>query len=208
MPLDPQAKALLDFIGISSLAPIERLTAAQDREQFARFAESRKMNGIEPVREVRDFDIDGPAGRIPVRLYDPQRQDPAPALIYFHGGGWVLGGLDSHDHVCRALANSVPCQVFSVDYRLAPEYKFPAAVDDSYAATAWIASHAAGLGIDPARIGVGGDSAGGNLATVVAHLAREHSAPHLVFQLLIYPGTDMRMSHPSVDENADDPILT
>jgi acetyl esterase len=208
MPLDPQAAALLDLIGISKLAPIETLTAVEARLQFVKFAEARKMTAVEPVAEVRDFTIHGPSGPIPARAYDPQSSAPAPALIYFHGGGWVLGGLDSHDHVCRALANSIPCQVFSVDYRLAPEHKFPAAVDDSYAATAWIAEHADELRIDPARIAVGGDSAGGNLAAVVSQLAREQSGPHLVFQFLIYPGTDMGMEMPSIEENADAPILT
>jgi acetyl esterase len=208
MPLDPQAVALLDLIGVSRLVPIESLTAIEARAQFTKFAEAPKMMAIEPVDQVRDFTIDGPGGPIPIRVYDPNQKNAASALIYFHGGGWVLGGLDSHDHVCRALANSVPCTVFSVDYRLAPEHKFPAAVEDSWAATAWIAGHAPELRIDPARIAVGGDSAGGNLAAVVSQRAREHGGPHLVLQLLIYPATDMRMTMPSIDENADAPILS
>jgi acetyl esterase len=203
MPLDPQAQALLDFLGLSKLAPLETLTAAQARQQFVKFTEARKMMPVERVDEVYDLT----AGSVPVRVYRPRQETPAPAFIYFHGGGWVLGGLDSHDHICRSLANAVPCTVFSVDYRLAPEHKFPAAVDDAFAATAWIADHAEELKIDPARIAVGGDSAGGNLATVVAHLAREHSGPHLVYQLLIYPATDMRMSSPSIEENAEAPVL-
>jgi acetyl esterase len=208
MPLAPQAAALLDFIGVSRLVPIETLSAIEARGQFTRFAEARKMTVVEPVDQVRDFTIEGPGGPIPIRVYVPRQAEPSPALIYFHGGGWVLGGLDSHDHVCRALANSVPCTVFSVEYRLAPEHKFPAAVDDSFAATAWIGDHASEMQIDPARIAVGGDSAGGNLATVVSQIARERGGPHLVFQLLIYPATDMRMAMPSIDENADAPILS
>ncbi len=166
------------------------------------------MMGVEPVDEVRDFTMDGPAGPLAIRAYVPRHEAPAPALIYFHGGGFVFGGLESHDHICRTLANRVPCTVFSVDYHLAPEHKFPVAVEDSFAATAWIADHAEELHIDAARIAVGGDSAGGNLATVTAHLAREHSAPHLVYQLLIYPATDMRMTAASIQENAHGPILT
>jgi acetyl esterase len=163
---------------------------------------------VEPVDQVRDLKIPGPACEIPIRIYSPTAQSPAPALIYFHGGGWVLGDLESHDHVCRALANSASCVVLSVDYRLAPEHKFPAAVDDSYAATQWIAEHAGELGVDPSRIAVGGDSAGGNLAAVVSQLARDRGGPYIVYQLLIYPGTDMQMNLPSIDENADGPLLT
>lgn len=120
----------------------------------------------------------------------------------------MIGDLESHDAVCRALANQVPCVVASVDYRLAPEAKFPAAVEDSYAATEWIAAHAGELGIDRNRIAVGGDSAGGNLAAVICHIARDRKGPELVHQLLIYPGTDMRMLSPSIQENAEGPLLT
>ena len=145
---------------------------------------------------------------IPVRVYRPAAGGALPAVLFFHGGGWVLGDLDSHDHVCRSLANRVPCVVVSVDYRLGPEAKFPAAVDDSYAATEWVAAHAGELGIDPGRIAIGGDSAGGNLATVVTQLARDRKGPRMIYQLLIYPGTDMRMDWPSIEENANGPLLT
>lgn len=208
MPLDPQAKALFDFIGLSSFPPIETLTPQAARDRFIVLAEARRQMAPEPVHQVRDLNIPGPGGQVAIRVYSPDIPVPAPALIYFHGGGWVLGDLDGHDHVCRALANSVPCVVLSVDYRLAPEHKFPAAVDDSYAATAWIAAHTAGFGVDPSRIAVGGDSAGGNLAAVVSQIARDRRGPNIVFQLLIYPGTDMRMGMPSIDENADGPLLT
>ena len=133
----------------------------------------------------------------------PKAGTPQPALIYFHGGGWVIGDLESHDQVCRALANAARCIVVAVDYRLAPEHKFPAAVDDAIAATRWIAGNAARLGIDAARLAVGGDSAGGNLAAVVSLDARDRGGPPLVFQLLIYPGTDMRMDRPSHVRHAE-----
>jgi len=135
----------------------------------------------ERVDRIQDMKIPGPAGEILIRVYSSKAQSPSPALVYFHGGGWVLGDLESHDHVCRALANSVPCAVISVDYRLAPEHKFPAAVHDSYAATQWITDHAGELGVDRSRISVGGDSAGGNLAAVVSQIARDRGGPNIVF---------------------------
>ena len=208
MPLDPQAKALFDFLGLSALAPLETLTAQEARARFEGLAEARRQMASEAVDQVRDLKIPGPAGEVAIRIYAPKSSSPAPALIYFHGGGWVLGNLESHDHVCRALANSVPCVVLSVDYRLAPEHKFPAAVHDSFAATQWIVGHAVELSVDRSRIAVGGDSAGGNLAAVVSQIARDHSGPKLALQLLIYPATDMRMNMPSIDENADGPLLT
>jgi acetyl esterase len=208
MPLDPQAKAVFDYVGITSRPPIETLTPQEARDGFRALAEARRPLTPESVHQVRDVRIARADGEIPVRIYTPNSPAPAPALIYFHGGGWVLGDLDSHDHVCRAIANSVPCVVVSVDYRLAPENKFPSAVHDSYAAVEWIADHASDLGIDPARIAVGGDSAGGNLAAVVCQMARDRRGPKLAFQLLIYPATDTKMRFPSVDENAAGPLLT
>jgi acetyl esterase/lipase len=208
MPLDPQAKALFDFIGLSDLTPVERLTPQEARTMFEALAEARRKLAVEPVDQIRDLKIPGPAGEIPIRVYTPKIQSPAPALIYFHGGGWVLGDLESHDHVCRALANNASCVVLSVDYRLAPEHKFPAAVHDSFAATQWIADHAGELGVDRSRIAVGGDSAGGNLAAVVSQVARDRGGPGIAYQLLIYPSTDMRMNMPSIEENADGPLLT
>jgi acetyl esterase len=208
MPLDPQAKALLDFLGVTTLPGIETLTPQAARDRSKAFLEARKQMGVEPVHHVRDSRIPGPAGEIPIRIYAPDIQKPAPALIYFHGGGWVLGNLDGHDGVCRSLANQAQCAVVSVDYRLAPEAKFPAAVEDSYAATEWVAANAGELGIDANRIAVGGDSAGGNLASVITHMARDRKGPKLIYQLLIYPATDMRMTAPSIEENAAGPLLT
>jgi acetyl esterase len=139
---------------------------------------------------VEDRKIPGDGGLIPVRIYRPSAASPLPALVFFHGGGFVIGGLDSSDRVCRALANGSGCVVVSVDYRLAPEHPFPAAADDAFAATAWVASRAADLGIDPTLIAVGGESAGGNLAAVVALRARDAGGPAIAFQLLVYPQVD------------------
>ena len=143
----------------------------------------------EPVAQVETRVLPGTV-QIPVRVYRPSLANDLPALIYFHGGGFVICNLDTHDRVCRGLANASGCVVVSVDYRLAPEHKFPAAAEDAYSATRYVAEHAGEFGIDPSRIAVGGDSAGGNLATVVAMMARDRGGPALKFQLLIYPVTD------------------
>ena len=140
----------------------------------------------EPVAEVRDQTIPGPGGDIPVRIYRPDGSD-LPILVYAHGGGFVFCDLDSHDGLCRNIANRIPAVVVSVAYRLAPEHRWPAAADDFYAATQWAAHNAADLGGDPGRIAVGGDSAGGNLAAVTALMARDRGGPHLAAQLLLYP---------------------
>jgi acetyl esterase len=157
----------------------------------------------QPVADVRDRTIPGPGGRIPVRIYIPAEPAPRGALVYFHGSGFVIYDLDSHDAECRAMCNRAGIAVVSVDYRLAPEHKFPAAVDDAWAALEWTAANATELGVDPARIAVGGDSAGGNLAAVVAQSARDRGGPRVAFQLLVYPVTDARMAHASMDENAE-----
>jgi acetyl esterase len=143
----------------------------------------------EPIGKSEDRRIQGPDGEIGLRIYTPMNaaEGLLPGLVFFHGGGFVLGDLDTHDGLCRALCNESGCRVISVDYRLAPEHPFPAGVEDSYAATRWVADNAASLGIDAARLAVGGDSAGGTLATVVAQIARQGDGPRLVFQLLIYP---------------------
>ena len=143
----------------------------------------------EPIGKSEDRHIPGPVGEIGLRIYTPVNaaEGLLPGLVFFHGGGFVLGDLDTHDGLCRALCNESGCRVISVDYRLAPEHPFPAGVEDCFAATRWVADHAAALGIDAARLAVGGDSAGGTLATVVAQMAHQAGGPHLVFQLLIYP---------------------
>ena len=154
---------------------------------------------------------DGPHGPIPLRLYRPRgtsAEQVLPALVYYHGGGWVIGDLDTHDTLCRELANHAGCAVVSVDYRLAPEHRFPAAVDDSIAAARWVHREAAALRIDPERIAVGGDSAGGNLAAVVALAARDAGDLPLAYQLLIYPATDQHRDAPSHTTNGEGYLLT
>jgi acetyl esterase len=197
--LDPDAQRVCELIVAVGRPPFETLTPAEAR---AAYLGSRQIlqPDPEPVAEVKELRAPGPAGPVPLRLYrgqDASSDKPQPALVFFHGGGWVIGDLESHDQACRALANATPCIVVAVDYRLAPEHKFPAAVDDAIAATGWIAGNAAALGIDPARIAVGGDSAGGNLAAVVSLDARDRGGPPLAFQLLIYPCADMALDHPS-----------
>ncbi len=203
MPLDPQAQTLLEQM--AAAPPITASTPEQAREMMkAMFVSGNE----EPVAHVENRGIPGPAGDIPVRIYTPARNGPFPILVFFHGGGWVIGDLDSHDALCRSLSNQVGCMVVSVDYRLAPEHKFPAAPEDCYAATSWVAEHAAQLNGDASRIAVGGDSAGGNLAAIIPQMAKERGGPPLVFQFLIYPATDMRMKTPSVEENAEGYGLT
>lgn len=209
MPLDVHAAKVLEMIRLSGHPPYETLAPAEAR-QFSRNA--RAVLAPEPpeMGAVRDIKI-GEGGAIPARLYRPLGSAPnaaLPALIYFHGGGWVIGDLDTHDVVCRQIANGSGAAVVSVDYRLAPEHKFPAAVEDAIAATAWIAAHGATLGIDTARLAVGGDSAGGNLAAVVALDARDRNGPKLIQQTLIYPATESTMSHPSHERFAEGLLLT
>jgi acetyl esterase len=164
-----------------------------------------------PVGAVRDLQAAGPHGPIPLRLYRPAGAAAGaawPALVYFHGGGWTIGDLVTHDVLCRTLCAGAGCAVLSVDYRLGPEHRFPAAVDDSLAATRFARNEAAALGIDPARIAVGGDSAGGNLAAVVCLALRDAGEPLPAFQLLIYPATDMRAVAPSHASNGQGYLLT
>ncbi len=161
------------------------------------------------VAEIRPVSIPGPAGAIPARHYRPQTGDvPAPLVVYFHGGGWVLGGLDSHDSACRLICRDAGVHVLAVDYRLAPEHPAPAAVDDAYAAYRWAREHAVELGADPRRVAVGGDSAGGNLATVVTRLARDAGDPLPALQWLIYPVTELRAGTRSRSLFASGFILT
>ncbi len=194
-PLDPDVLLVLDMIRLAGRPPFEQLSPDEAREAYMK---SRAVLQPEPeaVSEARDLTAPGPHGDIPLRLYRPAGAgaEKLPCLVYYHGGGWLLGGLDSHDVVCRRFANAAGCVVVSVDYRMAPEHKFPAAVDDCAAATRFVIEQADSLGVDPGRIAVGGDSAGGNLAAVMALMARDGSLPPLAFQLLIYPATDMTMT--------------
>jgi acetyl esterase len=191
----------------SGMPPLHMVPVAEARQMLLAF--NRALGGEpEPVGQILDREIPGPQGSIPVRLYTPAGGGPLPALVFFHGGGWVLGNIEAYDTVCRALTNAAGCAVLSVDYRLAPEHKFPAAVEDCYAATRWVVANAATLNLDPARIAVGGDSAGGNLAAVIAQVARDRGGPSLVFQLLVYPVTDYLPDLPSYAENAEGYLLT
>jgi len=173
---------------------LSTLTVAEARAQERA---SLHANGVvyEPVAEVTDLAVAGSGGPISARLYrSAGSARPAPTLVWFPGGGWVLGSLEAADPVCRRLANETPCAVVAVMYRQAPERRFPAAVEDCLAATEWVASNALGLELDPTRIAIGGASAGGNLAAVVAQLARDAGGPRLVLQVLVYPPTDHRAS--------------
>jgi acetyl esterase len=185
MPLDPQAKQVLEQIAALGLPPNHLVSPAQARINM----KSRPRAAGPEVARVEDRLIPGPDVDIPVRIYTPTGSGPFPILVWFHGGGWVVGDLETADPVARHLTVGASCTVVSVDYRLAPESKFPEPVDDCYAATIWAAQHAARLNGDPERIAVGGDSAGGNLAAAVALMARDRGGPALVFQLLVYPVT-------------------
>jgi acetyl esterase len=208
MPLDPQVRTFLDQLAASGLPPVERLTPREARLQME--AGTIMLGRLPVVGRGEDHTLPGPAGPLRVRLTAPAAGADAPVagLVYFHGGGWVTGSLFSHEHLCRALALAAGVAVVSVDYRLAPEHPFPAAVDDAEAATCWIAREAAGLGIDPARLAVGGDSAGGNLAAVVARRLRDRGGPPLAAQVLLYPVIDADFETPSYLASADGYMLT
>ena len=204
MPLDPQAQAILELTAEFRLVPNHQKTAQQARaDTLERTAAMREMGGDpEPLARVEDRVIPGPGGDLPVRIYTPEGASGG-CILYFHGGGWVICNLDTHDGPCRALANLSGSTLISVDYRLAPDAKYPAAAEDCYAATCWASDHATELGIDPVRIAVAGDSAGGNLAAVVAQMARDRGGPALAFQVLVYPVTDRDFSTGSYAEHGD-----
>jgi acetyl esterase/lipase len=204
MPLDPQLRAARDQRERDNVPPLYEMSLADARA--ADLASIRQGGGaVEPVFEVTEIAIPGPGGDLPLRLYRPAGARPLPALLYFFGGGWVLGTIDTADGVARRLANSSGAMVAVVGYRLAPEHPFPAAVDDCYAALRWVAEHCGEIGADPARLAVGGDSAGGNLAAAMTLLARD-DGPQLAGQLLVYPNTDQLADDESM-RAADDPFL-
>lgn len=200
MKVDPQMQAILDRVAEARAKPIHELTPAEARialqKMFALFRSSTPRE----VGRCEDRKIAGPGGDIPVRIYTPAGAGPFPAMVFFHGGGWVLGNLDTHDSVCRDITAGAECVTVSVDYRLAPENKFPAAPEDCYCATKWVADHASEIGVDRNLIAVGGDSAGGNLAAVVALMARDRGGPRIAYQLLIYPAIDPADATPSQRE--------
>jgi acetyl esterase len=208
MSLDPQAKTYLDQLAALNLPDAPDMTPKEARAQMEL---SAVMLGRPPaVARVEDRTLPGPAGPIRVRMTVPEGagEGPKPALVYLHGGGWVVGSLGSHDHLCRSITAFSGVSVISVDYRLAPEHPFPAAVDDAQAAMEYVAEHAAEFDVDPARLAIGGDSAGGNIAAAVARRLRDKGSSRLAFQLLIYPATDADMNTASYLENAEGYLLT
>ena len=195
MALDRDAERVLEMVRLSGRPPYETLSAPEARELFLA-AREVLASDPPPVAEIRELSAPGPTGAaIPLRLYrgaTTAAGDILPALVYFHGGGWVIGDLDTHDSLCRHLANAAHCIVVAVDYRLAPEHKFPAAVEDCFAATSWIAQEAAALGIDRERLAVGGDSAGGNLAAVVSLCCPRSGRAEAALSGLALPGRRVR----------------
>ncbi len=206
MPLHDQARAVLDAMVRAGVAPIGTLPPVEFRAAVvARRVPPRRP---EPIHHVEDRVAVTSAGPLPVRVYRPSAEAGLPILVWFHGGGWVIGDLDGPDLSLRKISNRARCVVVSVDYRLAPEHRFPAAVEDCFAATRWVGEHATELGGDRARLAVGGDSAGGNLAAVVALIARETGLLPLVHQSLVYPVTNFDLSTPSYADNGDGYLLT
>jgi acetyl esterase len=208
MALDPQVKALLDMLVAAGGPPLEQMEVPAAREMY--LAMRPPIAGAEVAR-VEDRRIPGGVDGAPiaVRVYTPRGGDgPFPIVAYFHGGGWVIGDLETHDHWCRTLASGAGAVLVAVDYRLAPEVRFPVAVEDCLAATRWVATNAAALGGDPGRLTVAGDSAGGNLAAVVSQLARDRGGPSIAFQLLLCPATDYGFDTASYRDNADGYLLT
>jgi acetyl esterase len=202
VPLDRQARALIERFVREGTPPVSKLTPAEAR-RLTREVNRRLTSPPEAVAVVKNMRMSDTSAQIPARVYIPRESEVLPVLVYFHGGGWVLGDLDSVDSLCRSLANAADCVVVSVDYRLAPEHKFPAAIEDAYSATKWTANIATSFSGDPRRIAVGGDSAGGNLAAAVSLMARDKHGPPIVFQLLIYPATNHAFDTTSYSDNAE-----
>ncbi|MBT8477268.1 MAG: alpha/beta hydrolase [Gemmatimonadetes bacterium] len=203
MPLAPEYEAMFSALAEEPGPKISDLSPAEGREMY------RVMRAVNPelsIGAVEDRQIETEVGSIPIRIYRPSTEGPLPIVMNFHGGGWVIGDLDTADSVCRGLSEAASCIVISVDYRLAPEHVYPAAVDDAYAATCWAAANADELG-GSGKLAVTGESAGGNLATVVCQKARDENGPRIDFQLLAYPVVDHDLSRPSYDENGEGYLL-
>lgn len=207
MPVHPQVKTLLDGLAQAGGPALSEMTPVEAREMFKSLT---AFDQPEEVTRVDDRVVPGDGIDIPVRVYTPQDAvgGDAPLLVWLHGGGWVIGDLDTADATARALANRSGAVVVSVDYRLAPEHPFPAGLEDALAALTWSVENAELLGVDASRVAVGGDSAGGNLAAALCQRVRDEFGPHIDFQLLAYPVVDCTLSHPSIDENAEGYFLT
>jgi len=201
MPLDPQMKWVLDQLAASNQPAFHQMTPEAARAQMARRAAPEQQI---PSVSIKDRAVPDPGGEIPVRIYTPEGTGPIGALVYYHGGGWVLGNIAMTDLPCRLLAKASGCVVVSVDYRLAPEHKFPAPAEDCYVAARWLSDNAISLSCDPSRIAVGGTSAGGNLAAAVTLMARDRGGPSIAFQLLIYPATRRDLDTKSHQQFASD----
>lgn len=207
MALDIAAAGLLQQLADANMPALNDMEPADARLAAEGFT-SLGGDG-DDVAEITNRTVPGPDGEIPIRIYRPVATDAElPCLVYFHGGGWVFGTLDATDAICKSLANRAGCVVVSVDYRLAPEHKFPAPLDDCFAATEWLAANGAEIGVDRHRLAVGGDSAGGNLAAAVCLKARGNSFPTLRMQLLVYPVTDHSFDTESYTANGENYLLT
>ena len=198
----PQVQVLLDMMEERNTPPTYGVTAEVAREQFLELTEMMEPTD---VGEIQDFDIEGPGGALPIRAYVPEGEGPFPVLVFYHGGGWVIGNIDTHENVCTALCSRADLVVLSVDYRLAPEHSFPAQLEDAYAAAEWATEFADDISGDSDRVAVGGDSAGGNLAAAVTLMAKDWDGPNLAHQALIYPAVASPAVHEfdSYEENAE-----
>jgi acetyl esterase len=201
MPLDPTVEVMLQQMAEAQGPALNEMSPPDAREMY------RTLNAASAKPEVASVE-DTTAGEIPIRVYKVSEHGEQPVIVFFHGGGWVIGDLETHDGACRQLALAAQCTVVAVDYRLAPEHPFPAAIDDSFEVTKWVAENAGSLGVDANKLCVAGDSAGGNLAACVCLKARDATGPAIGFQLLIYPATDARMNTESYEANKDGYMLT
>ncbi|AQQ54095.1 alpha/beta hydrolase [Planococcus lenghuensis] len=208
MPVNPKIQYILDQMAEMMPADFSLDQVSPEAMRNSNSAQFTALQQKEPVDNVEDRTIQLADRELPIRIYTPKGEAPHPALVFYHGGGWVLGSIETHDAVCREITNLADCVVISVEYRLAPEHKFPAAAEDAYESLEWVAAHAAELGIDPDRIAVGGDSAGGNLATVACLMANEQNGPKVVHQFLLYPSAGPAFDYPSAEENAEGYLLT
>lgn len=206
MALDAEVQAMLDELVTAGRPTSRSLPLDEGRRNFAELFAS--LTATEEVRDVRDMWFEGPGGHLPVRVYSPAAPRPRPLVVFFHGGGWVFGDAETHDGLCRQLANAAGSTVASVAYRRAPEHPFPAAAEDAHAATAWAFQHAEELEGDPRRLAVAGDSAGANLAAAASLMARDRGGPPIALQVLAFPVLDSSMSTASYTQFADDPFLS